>query len=123
MAKIVIRNNKTILQIESIAKIYPRIDDISIIILPSLLQPNNTATELLNENVSLYNKIETMVGIVIKVKITIIITPTPERKYSILAPAVRNVSPMLPPVNGIIFAVNILANLLVKLSDLLASSD
>ena len=69
-----------------------------------------------------YKEIDINVGTIIKIKITIKITPILERRYSILAPAVLSDSPIVPPANGMMWPTSILAVLDDKLSALLAKS-
>ena len=69
-----------------------------------------------------YKEMDINVGTIIKIKITIKITPTLERRYSILAPAVFSDSPIVPPANGMMCPTSILAVFEDKLSALLAKS-
>ena len=90
------------LQTEIIAKRYPNMLEISIIIFPSPSHPKIPAIELDIIKVSLYNEIDTIVGSIVSASIIMKIMPTFERKYSILAPTVFNDSPTVPPAKGMI---------------------
>ena len=121
LVKIVINKSSEILHIEIIARTYPRMLDISSIILPSLLHESRSANELEMLNTILYRETEISVGSIINIKITIIITPIFERKYSILAPAVRKVSPTVLPTKGMICVAIIFAALVDIFSDFVDS--
>ena len=104
------------LQIDIVARIYPNMLEISSIMLPSLLQPISPANELARIKARRYNAIFMSVGNIINKSTIIRMIPIFDRRYSILAPAVLNDSPMLPPIIGMICDANILAVLDERLS-------
>ena len=109
------------LQIDITARIYPNKLEISNIMLPSRLHPISPANELAITKARRYNAIFMSVGNIINKSTTIRMIPILDRKYSILAPAVLNDSPMLPPIIGITCDANIFAVLDERLSAFVAS--